>query len=101
MEHSRDVLNYAVFHIYLGGGGNVRIYSCRPNLLPTSMVILPNSHFNNIISESACFAKFITKCARKRNKLVYLKKKIGTSCHRTSLTFYETIYSLLQNYTKM
>ena len=98
MEHSRDVLNYAIFHIYLGGGGNVLIYSC--TLLPTSMVVLPNSPLNNIISESACFAKFLTKCAQKRNKLCsFSKKKSRNIMPRTSLTFYETI--IPQNYIKM
>ena len=80
MKHSRDVLNYAVFHIYLGGRGNVRIYSC--TLLPTSIVILPNSLPNNIISESACLAKFLAKCAQKRNKLCsFSQTNLGTSCH--------------------
>ena len=72
MEHSRDVLNYVVFHIYLEGGGNIRKYSC--TLLPTSKVILPNSHLNNIISESACFAIFLPKCTQKRKKLCSFSK---------------------------
>ena len=83
----------------MGGGGNVRIYSC--TLLPTSKVILPNSPLNNIISESACFANFLAKCTQKRKKLYnFSKKKFVTSCHHTLLTFYETIY-IPQNYTKM
>ena len=71
--------------------GEVRIYSC--TLLPTSKVILPNSPLSNIISESACFANFLAKCTQKRKKLCSfsIKKNLGTTCHRTSLTFYETI----------
>ena len=74
MEHSMDVLNYAVFHIYLGGGGNVRIYSC--TLLPTLKVVLRNSPPKNVISESACFAKRKKLCSFSK---IYLR----TSCYRT------------------
>ena len=43
-------LNYAVYHIYLRGGSEVRIYSC--TLLPTSKakVIRPNSPRSNVCS---------------------------------------------------
>ena len=72
------------------------MYSC--TLLPTLKVI-PSNSLNNINSQTACFAKIVEKCTQKRNYAVSLQKYLGTSCHHTSLTFYETIYTseLYQN----
>ena len=44
--------------------------------------------------------KIVVKMYTKRNKLGrFSKENFGTSCHRTSLTFYETTYTaeLCQN----
>ena len=45
---------------------------------------------------------FLAKCTLNRNKLCrFPKKNLGTTCHRTSVTFPGTIYtSEAQNYTK-
>ena len=68
-----------------GGGGEVRIYSC--TLLPTSKVILLLIISFQKVHDSQNFWQ-------KRNKLCsFSKNNLGTTCHRTSLTFFETIYT--------
>ena len=57
----------------------------------------PNSPFSNIISKSVFLGQNVRKIVI--NYAVSVKK-IETSCHHSSLTFYETPY-IPQNYTKM
>ena len=96
---SSTVLFSPVDRVFKGGGGGceVRIYSC--TLLPASKakVILSNSPLSNTISESALYMYdsqfFLSKCTHKCNKLCsFSRNNLGTTCHRTSLTFSETIY---------
>ena len=66
----------------------------------------PNSLLStcNIISEREVYnsQNFLAKCTQKRNILCsFFKRNLGTTCHRTSLTISETIYtSEAQNYAK-
>ena len=94
-------LNYAFFHIYfLGGWGKVPhilLYSTT-NINRSSLILLLVISFQKV-HDSHNFGQNVHKNVI--NYAVSLKKNLGTTCHRTSLTFPETINtSEAQNYTK-